>query len=176
MDASDNHVTYRGLCFIAKQEACVLVAYQDGKHFSIGFGDNDPGLTMGSTTTLVEAWAKLKINVAARELIVNSMLTVPVQPNQFDALVSAFYQGGSKIRLPIALINAGLEEEAMAMLLSFNRDSTHNEFRLGLAKRRLAEAVMFLRADYGDLSVVKLFSDDPRTTPFTEVPFPPEGV
>jgi GH24 family phage-related lysozyme (muramidase) len=152
----------------------VLVAYSDGHHFSIGFGHNDPALTAASTITAEDAWALFAKDLIPREDAVNAMLKIPVEQHQFDACVSLYYQGGNKLRVVADLINAGNIPEAMAMQLSFNRDYTHSEFHLGLAKRRLAEVTMFMTADYGDLSKMKLFAADPRTTPFTEVPFPPE--
>ena len=163
------------MCFIARQEACVLVSYQDGAHFSIGFGHNDPGLTADATITLDDAWALFKKDLEPREKSVDELIDVPLQPHQLDACVSLYYQAGNQLRAVAALINAGSIDEAMATLLSINRDYTFKQFRLGLAKRRLAEATLFMKADYGDLSTLKLFKGNPRTTPFIEVPFPPEA-
>ena len=168
------NTSYKGRCFIAQREACVTVAYEDGAHYSLGFGDNDPMLTAASTTTLEAAWERLKENLIQREAAVNTLLKIQPDQQQFDALVSCYFQAGNQVRPVIALVNAGLNDDAMMALLAINRDSTHREFKLGLAKRRLAEATMFMLGDYGTLDTLKLFTGDPKTTPFTEVPFPSE--
>lgn len=168
-------VPYQLLCFIARQEAGVLRPYGDGKHFSQGFGHNSPDLTERSPPiTLEEAWALLKQDVAEREAIIDRMLTVPLPAHKRGAMISAYFQAGNQVRPVIDLINAGNEDDAMVGLFAINRDSSFGKFRLGLAKRRLAEVTLFVKADYGDLSRFKLWVGDPKTTPFVEMPFPPE--
>lgn len=167
--------SYRGRCFIARHEAAVLVAYQDGKHLSIGYGHNSPDLKPGDTITFEEAWALLKTDLEARERIVSKWLKVPVEQHKFDACMSTYYQKGSAVRQVINLVNEGDEAEAMALLLTFNRNQ--GKFSDGLAERRNQERRLFRRADYGDeakpVPMLKLWTGDPRTTPPTEVPFPP---
>lgn len=166
-------VSYKGLCFIARQEACVLVPYQDGAHYSIGYGHNDKMLTASSPAiTAEQAWALFRKDMRPRELTVVSWLKVPVEQHQFDALTSAYYQKGSKVREVINLVNDGDQLEALALLLTFNRNK--GKFAYGLAKRRFEEATLFRKADYGDLSKMKFWDGDPRTTQFKEIPFPLE--
>jgi GH24 family phage-related lysozyme (muramidase) len=86
-----------GIQFIAGREALVLVAYEDGEHpdgkprYSIGFGDNSA--KAGDKIAPDEAWKNLVANVRLREKVVNGTLTKPVTQHQFDAIMSAYYQG-----------------------------------------------------------------------------------
>lgn len=144
--------TYRGLCAIAREEAVVLVPYPDGRpgEFSIGIGHYDPTLKADSPAiTIEEAWELFRSDMAPRELEVAKMLKMSVVPQENDALVSAYYNKGSKVRPVIDLINKGEKMEAMALLLTINRNA-QGEFKAGLASRREREMRMFLRGDYSD--------------------------
>lgn len=145
-------MTYRGLCAIAREEAMVLTPYPDGLagQFSQGIGHFDPALTADSPSITVEqAWELFRADMAPREAEVAKMLKVPVIPQENDALVSAYFNKGSKVRPVIDLINAGDKMEAMALLLTINRNAK-GEFKAGLASRREREMRMFLRGDYSD--------------------------
>lgn len=169
------NLSYRGKCAIAQREAYSRVVYQDGVNFSIGFGQNSPDLTADSTIELADAWALLDETIAEKVATVNKWLggRVVLQ-TEFDALVSAHYQAGNKVEAVVRLL--AVPDEAMAMLASFNRDSTHFKWKLGLQKRRLAECTLFTLGEYGDLSTVKQYLVNPKEHPldFTLIPFPPE--
>src|SRR5690242_18099770 len=87
-----------GILFIARREALVLTAYQDGPHMSIGFGDNDPSLKPGDTITVKEAFARLQRAIAARDVMLSRHIdkrgVTPTQ-QQYDACASLFYQAGT---------------------------------------------------------------------------------
>lgn len=162
----------KGIRALALEEALVLVAYQDGEHMSWGFGHNDPALKPGDTTTIERALALLAEDLTPREDIVARMIKVPMAEHENDALVSAYYNKGNKL-VPVArLINVGERNEAMAALLTINRNDA-GEFKPGLAERRMREMRMFLRGDYGDLSKkIKFYCGDPKTTQPEEMDFP----
>lgn len=168
--------SYQGRCFIAAREACVLVPYGDGDNFAIGFGHNDPALTKDSPAiTIEQAWAQFAADLVPRELVVNSTVIVPLKQHEFDALVSLYYQAGTAALRAVAIrLSTGDVQGAMVELLSHNRDHSHSEFRLGLAKRRLLEATLFQTGDYGDISMMKLWRGDPHAGPPELVPFPPD--
>lgn len=163
------------LIFILQREALVLTAYQDGWHdkartvpkYSIGVGTSDPSLKPGDTITIEEALRRFKVGVTERARYISRLLKVPVTQNQFDALLSLYYQGGNlKLKPVIALINAGDVEEAGRL---FTRQSMgtdeHGHPSPGLFKRRAKERLVFDHGYYGDLKEpVKLYRGPPRTT------------
>jgi GH24 family phage-related lysozyme (muramidase) len=129
-----------GIQFIAGREALVLVAYEDGEfedgspRYSIGFGDN--GARKGDKIDPKTAWKHLVANVRVRENIVNKYLKKPVTQHQYDAIMSAFYQGGTRNLLPlVAAVNAGQADQIPDILpaLDTNRKGEHKP---GLRLRR----------------------------------------
>lgn len=164
--------SYHGRCLTAQEEALALVAYPDGTHLSIGAGHNDAGLKPGTTITIPQALALLGDDEASREAAISKALAVPVNQAQFDALTDAWFNKGTVIHPVIDLINKGDIDEAMALLLTFNRNKA-GTFLLGLARRRQREAHLFMTGDYGDLSTVKV-RVGPAGTPFIIEPMPSE--
>jgi len=155
-----------GILFIAGREALVLVAYEDGENpdgtprYSDGFGNNDA--KKGDRTTPKEAWKRLVENVRKREKIINAMLIEPVSQHQYDAIISAYYQGGTRNLLPLAsAVNAGQADQIPDILpmLDTNRKGEHKP---GLKIRREAEARIAKDGDYGQLVPIKMWKGDPR--------------
>lgn len=163
--------SHKGVVFLAKEEAIVLAAYQDGEHMSIGAGHNDPALKPGDTISLEKAIALLASDLESRDAAITRMLKVPVEQHEFDPLVSAYYNAGSKVRLVVDLINHGERDEAMATMLTYNR-TKEGKFKPGLAHRRIREMDVFLFGNYGDLSTVKIWRGDPNKTRPEEMAFP----
>ena len=166
-----------GILFIAGREALVLVAYKDGENpdgtprYSDGYGNNDA--KKGDQTTPKEAWKRLVENVRKREKIVNAMLLKPVTQYQYDAIISAYYQGGTRNLLPLAaVVNAGQANQIPNVLpaLDTNRKGEHKP---GLKIRREAEARIAKDGDYGQLVPIKMWNSDPRmSTPMEYYPDP----
>jgi GH24 family phage-related lysozyme (muramidase) len=157
-----------GIQFIAGREALVLVAYEDGEfedgspRYSIGFGDN--GARKGDKIDPKTAWKHLAANVRVRENIVNKYLKKPVTQHEYDAIMSAFYQGGTRNLLPlVAAVNAGQADQIPDILpsLDTNRKGEHKP---GLRLRREAEAKIAKDGDYGVLSPIPMWRGDPRKT------------
>jgi lysozyme len=160
-----------GLLFIARREGLVLVAYQDGPHMSIGFGSNDPLLTLQDTITPAEAFIRLKRDIAPREQYVASLLRMPIKQHQFDAMVSLHYQSGTRfVPAVAALVKANQFDVAAKTFPLF-------DFGIpGIHKRRLLEQNMFQFGDYGDLSTIPMWRGDPRKTPQETYTVQPEDL
>lgn len=110
-----------------------------------GYGST-VGVTMGMVWTEAEAEAALRRELAAHEAAITQMVTVPLNQNEFDALVSLSYNVGSgavsKSRLLKAL-NAGDKVTAANGFLPFSRAG--GIVVDGLVSRRMREAALFLK-------------------------------
>ncbi len=157
------------LLFIAVWEVLVTVAYEDGTfkdtgkpRWSKGFGDNSA--REGETITPLQACKDLVANVRAREKVVQKVLKQPVTQHQYDAIMSAYYQGGTRNLLPLAAaVNAGQADQIpdILPLLDTNREGEHKP---GLKLRREAEARIARDGDYGPLSPLTMHKGNPRKT------------
>lgn len=161
-----------GLLFIARREAGVLVPYPDGwnkqanrKLFSQGIGHSDADLTADSPPiTIPEMFARFKQDVAERDLVLGRRIKVPVEQHQWDALASLHFQSGNRYVWEIvALINDGKWDEAGQTFLLCDANLA-GERKKGLAKRRIAEHILFNTGEYGELSPIPFWRGDPRTT------------
>jgi len=191
-------VPYEGKCFIALQEACVLVPYVDGKFkegprkgqlkYSNGYGNSDPALGPDSPpTTPEEAWAELGRDIEERQRDIIRWLDVEPTETELSALVSGYYQLGSKMKYVTNLINTKnpkdgkpSKNEACGVWSIYNRDG-HGEFSAGLLNRRRMEIRLFQKGDYQLLvpdtfkpAQLKFWRTDPNTTKPEFVDFPPE--
>jgi lysozyme len=169
-----------GIFFIAGREALVLVAYEAGEHedgtprYSIGFGHS--GAKKGDKITPKEAWRLLLQDVRTRERIIKNILKKPVTQHQFDAIVSAYYQGGNRNLLPLAsVVNAGQADQIPEVLplLDTNLKGEHIP---GLKKRREAEAKIAKDSDYGVLFPIKMWRGNPRKTASAEYYAPGDDI
>ena len=153
-----------GMLFIARREAMVLVPYMDGTHVSVGFGRNNPQ-PVPTKITPQQAVRWLIEDIRDREEVVNRSLSKEVTQNEFDALLSAYYQGGSRNLHPLAQAINDDDDRSTAIemfpLLNTNRAG---EPKPGLTKRRLMEQAIFRDADYGQLLPLPMWEGDPRTT------------
>lgn len=154
----------QGLLFIARREGLVLSAYQDGEHMSIGFGSNDPKLREGDQITVKDAFTRLKKDVERREGAVERALKRPVTQEQWDAVFSLYYQGGSDGLMAVANhINNNEMKLAAEEFLSWDTNAAGVHMP-GLLKRRRLEQDIFLNGDYGDLNPIPYWVGDPRKT------------
>lgn len=177
------HVTLNGAKFVVRREAIVLVAYHDGKHedgslkYSIGAGSQTPTVKPGDRITLEEGFARLRADIATRELILNRLLKVRISDHAFDALFSLFYQAGTAAARGVAdVFNSRGEVWAAAEFIRYNHgaDKVPSE---GHTIRRIREMSLVVDGNYGDLSEVLVIDGDPRNraTPRREMPFPETG-
>lgn len=158
-------LSLKGLRFLARREALVLVAYIDGRHPSIGFGHNDKRLKIGVDKIDVKTahWL-LRQDIKTRIAEVGRKLKVPVSQQQFDALVSCYYQSGNKfINDVIALINNKQINEAAELLVDHPlaaTDSTGLKIPT-LRIRRKHEQRVFISGNYGVLSPIPVWYSNP---------------
>lgn len=93
-------VSTKGIDLICSFEGLRLTAYDDGVGvWTIGFGTikypNGVRVKRGDTCTLEQAKSYMKYDLIEFEHTVNSLVKVPLNQNQFDALVSLTYNIGS---------------------------------------------------------------------------------
>jgi lysozyme len=102
-----------------------LTAYNDGTGTpTIGFGHTTaagpPKVYYGLTITAAEADAILGADLAGVEIDVNHHVTVPLNQNQFDALVSFDFNTGALDRSGLlSLINNGHIDDKAAITTAF---------------------------------------------------------
>ena len=135
-----------GIELIKKFEGCVLTAYKcPAGIWTIGYG-HTTGVKEGQTITNKEAEALLKQDLLTFETYVSNLVTVEINQNQFDALVSFCYNlgpGNLKTSTLLKLLNNGNFEGAAEQ---FDRWVYAGGKKLsGLIKRRAAEKALFLQ-------------------------------
>lgn len=139
-------ISKKGLDLIKHFEGLELKAYKDSVGVvTIGYGSTGPHVSMGMVITQDQAEALLKQDVSRFEKGVSDLVQVPLNQNQFDALVSFSF-------------NLGLGNLKSSTLLrklnSLDYSGAANEFTRwnkaggvvlkGLTRRREAEKVLFL--------------------------------
>jgi lysozyme len=113
--------------------------------WSIGYGSTH-GVKEGDTCTEAEAEAMLKKDLEIAEDGVMSMVEVPLNQNEFDALVSfTFNVGTGSLESSTLLrrLNAGLRNQAAEQFERWNKQQ--GVILPGLTKRRALERALFLR-------------------------------
>jgi len=137
-----------GLSFIAQQEGCILHTYNDGTGvLTIGVGHTSaagpPKVQRGQTITKEQAYQILATDLGKVEAQVNTLVRVPINQNQFDALVSFHFNTGALGRsTALKKLNQGDYNGAADALLAYNRAG--GRVLPGLSKRRALERQMFL--------------------------------
>ena len=137
-------ISETGIGLLKAFEGCRLVSYQDSVGvWTIGYGcttDVDPGMKI----TQAEAEDRLKADLTVFENCVNDAVKVPLNQNQFDALVCWTYNLGcrtlqkSKV---LTLLNEGDYDGAEDHMKLYDRAG--GQVLAGLTRRRLAEARLF---------------------------------
>lgn len=143
-----------GIDFIKQWEGLELKAYQDiAGVWTIGYGHTEtagPGMTI----TPERAEELLAQDLRPREKAVRELVKVPLNQNEFDALVSLVYNIGvgafttSTARLRL---NKGDREGAADAMLWWNKATINGVKQVshGLTNRRNAERELFLRKSEG---------------------------
>lgn len=143
----------KGIALIKAHEGLRLEAYPDPGYgwarATIGYGHTsqagDPPVTRGMKITEVGATEILKSDLRTFERYVIDAVTVPLNQNQFDALVSfTFNLGPGNLRKSTLLrkLNARDYAEAAEQFLVWNK--SNGKVLNGLTKRRHAERSLFL--------------------------------
>jgi len=125
-------------------EGCKLTAYQDSVGvWTIGYG-HTKGVHDGMTITQEQAEQMLLTELEEYEGYIESMVTVPLTQNQFDALVVWVYNLGPtnfKNSTLLKELNAGNYNAASTEIKRWNKAG--GKVLAGLVKRREAEAQLF---------------------------------
>lgn len=145
------HVSSRGIDLICNFEGKRLVAYDDGVGvWTIGFGTtiypNGIKVKKGDVCTEAQAKAYMAHDLKKFELAVNNAVTVPLNQNQFDALVSLAYNIGTnafKNSTLVKMLNAGdIRGAANQFDVWIKAGSKRMQ---GLVNRRAKEKALFLK-------------------------------
>lgn len=146
-------ISATGIELLKQFEGCRLTAYQDSVGvWTIGFGTTT-GVKEGQTISQVKAEEYLRFDLAIFEKAVTESLKVPVNQNQFDALVSFTYNVGvSAFRSStlLNLINEKTDKKVVAAEFS-KWVKAGNQTLPGLVSRRKAESELFLKGAKNDV-------------------------
>lgn len=142
MDISQN-----GINLIKKFEGCGLKAYKcPAGIWTIGYGHTGSAVHAGLQITSEEAEKLLKTDLLVHCNNVSKLVKVPLNQNQFDALVSFEYNvgyGNFKSSTLLKLLNQKKYKEAAEQ---FGRwKYAGKKELLGLVRRRNAEKELFLK-------------------------------
>lgn len=138
----------RGIDLIKFFEGCKLKAYQDAVGvWTVGVGHTGPDVCRGETVTHEEADALLHGDLLEAEEAVSRLVKVPINQNEFDALVSFTFnlgEGNLKSSTLLRLLNQMRYQEAADQFPRWNKAG--GVVLAGLTKRREAERRLFLEA------------------------------
>lgn len=146
-------VSPAGVALTKSAEGCELVAYPDpasgGSPFTIGWGHTGPDVTPGMKIAQSRAEALLMDDLARAAQVVNALVHVYLNQNQFDALCDfVFNVGAGNFRSStlLRLINAGNFAAAADQFARWNL--ADGKVMPGLVTRRAAERVLFIAPQY----------------------------
>ena len=139
-----------GLNLIKVSEGLRLEAYKDPPGYSIGYGHSGrnapPPVMFGMKITQQQADEFLIADLKLYEGYIKKYVMVPLNQNQFDALVSFTYNAGpGKLKLLIvdSLLNNKCYDKIGSQLMLYNKAG--GKVLPGLTRRRSAEAELFSR-------------------------------
>ncbi|ENI4693172.1 lysozyme [Salmonella enterica] len=140
MKTSDN-----GRAFIRAREGVKLAAYQDGGGvWTIGYG-HTRGVKQGQVINHEQADEFLDSDLRQVESCISERVIVPLNQNQFDALVSFVFNVGRQAFSDSTLLKKLNEGNYRAAADQFTRWVYDNDkFVQGLYNRRVAERDLFL--------------------------------
>ena len=145
-----------GIAVMHFYEQCRLIAYPDpatgGKPWTIGWGHTGSDVYPGLVWTQTQADAVFIKDLERFEKEVNSLLKIPVNQGQFDALVCFAYNVGSDIDLDniaeglgdstlLRLLNQGECGKAAGQFPLWNK--ANGKVMRGLTRRRYSEQALF---------------------------------
>ncbi len=143
-------VSNKGVDLICEFEGEQLIAYDDGVGvWTIGFGTikypNGVRVKKGDTCTLDQAKEYMRHDLIEFEHTVNSSVKVPLNQNQFDALVSLAYNIGSNAFKSSTLVKKLNTGDYQGAADQFNVWVNAGGKRMqGLVNRRDREKLLFL--------------------------------
>lgn len=142
-------ISAEGLALIKKFEGCELTAYQcSAGVWTIGYG-HTKSVTEGMEITNDIANEMLEAEVCEYENYINEHVSVPLEQNQFDAMVSWVYNLGPANLVSSTLLkvlNAGDYADVPAQIKRWNKAG--GQTLDGLIRRREAESLLFQNKDW----------------------------
>lgn len=145
------HVSPSGVDLICNFEGLRLKAYDDGVGvWTIGFGTtkypNGIRVKKGDTCTLDQAKAYMQNDLKSFEQTVNNTVKVPLNQNQFDALVSLAYNIGTNAFSKSTLVKKLNANDIRGAADQFDVWVNAGGKRMqGLVNRRTVEKALFLK-------------------------------
>lgn len=135
-----------GLKLIKKFEGCSLVVYLDIVGYkTVGYGHMSDKLVVGHKITQAAADKMLDDDLIAAESVVASQVRVPLNDNQFSALVSfVFNLGGSSLKSSTLLKKLNAKDYIGASNEFDKWNHAGGKVWDGLTERREAEKDLFL--------------------------------
>ncbi|QOZ81965.1 MULTISPECIES: lysozyme [Chromobacterium] len=141
------NISANGIKLIQQFEGLRLKAYQDAVGvWTIGYGHTGPDVTPGLVITQAQADALLARDLSRFETGVTRLVQVPLNQNQFDALVSFSYNlglGSLQNSTLLRLLNQRDYAGAAAQFPRWNKAG--GKVLPGLTRRRAAEQALFLQ-------------------------------
>lgn len=140
-----------GIALIKKWESCRLQAYQDQRGiWTIGYGHTGAGITENAHWRQTDADMHLLIDLRETEDLLGKYVSVPLNQNQFDALVSLVFNIGiqnfrrSTLR---CVLNKGQYEAAAAEFVRWDKETIQGVLHeaQGLLNRRTEEEDLFCK-------------------------------
>jgi lysozyme len=138
-----------GINLIKKYEGCYLKAYKcPANVWTIGYG-RTKGVKQGMKITKAKAEAHLKDDLVTFENAVDKYVKVPINQNQFDALVSfSFNCGTGALKTSTLLRNLNKKDYSGAANEFLRWNKANGKVLNGLTKRRKEERTLFLTPVY----------------------------
>jgi len=122
--------------------------YPDAGSKSIGFGHlYVPGVDNFDVITEEQAYELLRQDLKIAEKKINDAIKVPLNQNQFNALVSFAYNTGRKTSNLYGLINAKKDITTIGNWWQNNYVTSNGIYLPGLKKRRFLEFQLFSKPD-----------------------------
>jgi lysozyme len=142
----------QGVALIKKFEGCELEAYQCSANvWTIGYG-HTRGVEEGDVISADKAEYILLEDLIEFEQYVDSLVTVSLNQDQFDALVAwTFNLGPKNLKESTMLLrlNDNQYDDVPAQMARWNR--SNGEVLEGLKRRRKAEGLLFQGLDWQDV-------------------------
>lgn len=137
----------KGIALIKKWESCKLIAYQcSAGRWTIGFGntfyENGSKVKEGDKITQARAEELFKNLLPKFESIVNKKIKLPLNQNQFDALVSHTWNTGGSDTL-FDLVNRKAKDSYIRDWFETKYITASGKILKGLVSRRKEEANLY---------------------------------
>ena len=142
------HISKSGLAILKDFEGCRLEAYPDVVNvWTIGYGFTS-GVQKGDTMTQAQCDERLSREIRAYEIAVWNATGGDVTQSEFDALVSFAWNVGIAGMKKSSVIKAHVKGDKQAAARAFGLwNKAGGKVVKGLARRRAAEAVLYLTDD-----------------------------